>query len=65
MEEKIRSMINSIRPILNQDGGDVMLVAIDKGHVRICMTGYVCKVKAMENYLKKKIPGVKSVKNII
>lgn len=65
MEEKVRSMINRIRPILNLDGGDVMLVDINNGIVRICLTGYVCGVRSMEKYLKRKIPEVKSVENII
>jgi Fe-S cluster biogenesis protein NfuA len=65
MEEKVRSMINRIRPILNLDGGDVMFIDIDNGIVRICLTGFVCGVKAMEKYIKKEIPEVKSVENII
>ncbi|MCP4050812.1 MAG: NifU family protein, partial [bacterium] len=61
MEEKIKFFINKVRPIIQTDGGDVMFVDLNNGLVKICLTGQVCRVKAMEKYLMKKVPEIKRV----
>lgn len=64
METKVKQMIDEIRPVLNSDGGDIMLVGVYDNVVMICMTGCVCRLEAIEKYLKKRIPEVKKVVNI-
>ncbi len=73
MKEEVRQAIEEIRPHLQVDGGDVELVDImDDGTVKVRLTGSCagCPMSQMtlkwgvENYLKKKIPAVKSVEAV-
>lgn len=73
MKEEVRQAIEEIRPHLQVDGGDVELVDImDDGTVKVRLTGSCagCPMSQMtlkwgvENYLKKKIPEVKSVEAV-
>ncbi len=71
--EEIRLALDEVRPHLQADGGDVELVEVtDDGVVKVRMTGACagCPMRQMtlkggiENYLKKKIPEVKSVEAV-
>jgi len=73
LKEEVRQAIEEIRPHLQVDGGDVELVDImDDGTVKVRLTGSCagCPMSQMtlkwgvENYLKKKIPAVKSVESV-
>lgn len=73
MKEEVRQALEEIRPHLQVDGGDVELVDImDDGTVKVRLTGSCagCPMSQMtlkwgvENYLKKKIPEVKSVEAV-
>ncbi len=70
MEEKVRAMLNDVRPSLQADGGDVELVGVtDDGIVKVRLKGACgsCPMAQMtlkmgiEKYLKEKIPGVVEV----
>lgn len=72
MEKKIKELINKIRPMLQQDGGDVEFVGFEKGVVKVRLTG-ACTGCAMsqitlkngiERVLMKQIPAIKCVENI-
>jgi Fe-S cluster biogenesis protein NfuA len=73
LKEEVRQVIEEIRPHLQVDGGDVELVDVeDDGTVKVRLTGACagCPMSQMtlkwgvENYLKKKIPAVKSVEAV-
>jgi Fe-S cluster biogenesis protein NfuA len=71
--EEVRLALNEVRPHLQVDGGDVELVDVTKeGIVKVRLTGACagCPMSTMtlkwgvENYLKKKVPSVKSVEAV-
>ena len=73
MKEEVAQALEEVRPRLQHDGGDVELVEVgDDGVVKVRLTGSCasCPMSQMtlkfgvENYLKKKIPGVKSVEAV-
>lgn len=72
MEEKIQHLINKIRPLLQQDGGDVEFVEFVDGVVKVRLTGacsgcpmsQITLKNGIEKLLKKEIPEIKSVENI-
>lgn len=71
MTEQVREVINSIRPMLQADGGDIELVSVDEatGVVSVRLQGACkgCPGAAMtlkmgvERHLKSKVPAVKEV----
>lgn len=70
MEEKVKSALDEIRPMLQADGGDVEFLAVsDDGKVSVRLTGACggCPMALMtlkmgvESHLKKKVPGVTEV----
>ncbi len=72
MTDKIKALIAEIRPVLQQDGGDVDFVNFKDGIVKVRLTG-ACAGCAMsritlkegiERLLKKEIPGIKHVENV-
>jgi len=73
LKEKVKMALDEVRPHLQVDGGDVELVDVtDDGIVKVKLTGSCagCPMSQMtlkwgiENYLKKKIPQVKSVESV-
>jgi Fe-S cluster biogenesis protein NfuA len=69
MKEKVEAAIGKLRPMLQRDGGDIELVDVVDGVVRVRLTGACgsCPMSMMtlkmgvENALKKEIPEVKEV----
>jgi Fe-S cluster biogenesis protein NfuA len=72
MLEQVQEALNMIRPQLQADGGDVELVGIDDGAVKVRLQGACagCPMSQMtlkngiEKILKKTVPGIKSVENV-
>lgn len=73
MKEEVKAAIEEVRPHLQVDGGDVELVDVQEdGVVKVKLKGSCagCPMSQMtlkwgiENYLKKKIPQVKSVESV-
>ena len=72
MKEKVEEVLAMIRPMLQRDGGDVELVEVDDGIVKVRLTGACggCPMATMtlkqgiERTLKEKVPGVKEVVSI-
>jgi len=69
MREKIEAVLTQIRPALQADGGDVELVDVNEGVVRLKLKGACagCPMATMtlrhgiEQVLKEKVPEVKEV----
>lgn len=70
MKEKVEAALNKIRPMLQADGGDIELVSVSEdGVVKVKLTGACgcCPMSqmtlkmAVEQRLKKEVPGVKEV----
>ena len=73
MKAEVQAALEDVRPHLQMDAGDVELVDVtDDGVVKVKLTGACtgCPMSQMtlkwgvENYLKKKIPDVKSVESV-
>ncbi|HQN71385.1 MAG TPA: NifU family protein [Smithella sp.] len=70
MKEDVQKAIDTIRPSLQADGGDVELVDVsDDGTVKVRLTGacHGCPMAQMtlkmgiEKVIKKQVPGVKEI----
>lgn len=69
MKEQVQAAIDKIRPMLKADGGDVELLEVTDGIVKVRLQGACagCPMSQMtlkngiERMLKKEVPGVKSV----
>lgn len=69
MKEKIEKALNKIRPALMADGGNVELVDVEEGVVKVRLTGACggCPMSQMtlkmgiERHLKQEVPEVKEV----
>ncbi len=67
--DKVNIALDSIRPFLKADGGDVELVEIDKGIVRIkllgacrtCDISHITMKAGVEESIKKALPEIKEV----
>ena len=72
MKEKVQQVIEKLRPMLQADGGDVELVDVEDGVVKVRLQGACagCPMSQMtlkngiERMMKQEIPEVKSVENI-
>ena len=71
MKEKVQEALDKIRPMLQADGGDVELVDVEDGVVKVRLQGACagCPMSQMtlkngiEKLLKEEIPEVKSVES--
>ena len=72
MEELVKELIESIRPFLIQDGGDIEFLRIEDNYVYIKLTG-ACKnclyqdgtiSYGIEALIKDKIPEIEGVINV-
>ena len=69
MREKVEAALEKIRPTLQADGGDVELVDVNDGVVKVRLTGAcgTCPMSTMtlkagvERILKEEVPEVKEV----
>lgn len=69
MKERVVEVLNKIRPALVADGGDVQLVDVEEGVVKVKLTGACagCPMSQMtlkmgiEKFLRKEIPEIKEV----
>ena len=72
MKEEVQAVIDKIRPMLQRDGGDVELVAVDDGVVKVRLQG-ACKgcpmsqmtlKNGIEKYVKQEVPDVDRVEAV-
>lgn len=70
MKEKIEAALKKIRPMLQADGGDIELVDVStdgvvkvrlKGACGCCPMSQMTLKNAVEQKLKKEVPGIKEV----
>ena len=69
MKEKVEAALAKIRPALQADGGDVELVGVDDGVVKVILKGAcagcpmstITLKQGIERILKEEIPEVKEV----
>jgi Fe-S cluster biogenesis protein NfuA len=69
MKEKVEKALEKIRPSLQADGGDIQLIDVTDGVVKVRLTGACggCAMSQMtlkmgvERMLKQQVPEVKSV----
>jgi len=72
IEDNVKAVIEKIRPALQADGGDIELVGVEDGVVKVRLKGACagCPMSQMtlkmgvEQSLKKEIPEVKSVEAV-
>ena len=72
MREKVEKALNGVRPYLQADGGDVELVDVENGVVKVKLTGACsgCPMfqmtlkQGIESYVKKAIPEISSVESV-
>jgi len=72
MREEIEKIIEQIRPNLQADGGDIELVDVEDGVVKVklkgacngCPMSQITLSRGVEQVLKKNVPGVKRVESV-
>jgi len=72
IEDRVQKALQELRPNLQADGGDIELLAVEKGVVKVKLKGACagCPMSAMtiqwgvENFLKKKIPEIVKVEAV-
>ncbi|HEX9261139.1 MAG TPA: NifU family protein [Candidatus Bathyarchaeia archaeon] len=71
-EKKVQKALDEIRPNIQADGGDIELVAIDNGVVKVRLQGHCvgCPMSALtlkqgvEAHLKRRVPEVVKVESV-
>jgi Fe-S cluster biogenesis protein NfuA len=69
MQDKVQVVLDKVRPALQRDGGNVELVSVSNGTVKVKLTGACagCPMSTMtlkngiERILKQELPEVKQV----
>ena len=72
MEEKIKELIDNIRPYLNMDGGDVEYIKYEDGYVYIKLIGACTDCLLQDNTIndgmlqmfQEEIPEIKGIINV-
>ena len=72
LQERVQAALEEVRPALQMDGGDVELVGVDSGIVRVRMLGACggCPMATMtlvgfvEERLKTRVPEIRQVVNV-
>ncbi len=72
MEEKIKELIENIRPYINMDGGDIEFVKFEEGYIYIKLTGACSNCLGQDSTIndgllemfKEEIPEVEGIINI-
>lgn len=71
-EKKVQKALDEIRPNIQADGGDIELVAIENGVVKVRLQGHCvgCPMSALtlkqgvEAHLKRRVPEVVKVESV-
>jgi Fe-S cluster biogenesis protein NfuA len=72
MQEKVEAVINEIRPLLQGDGGDIELVGIEGGVVKVrlrgacagCPGAQMTLKMAVERRMKARVPEIERVESV-
>lgn len=69
MREKVEKALASIRPALQMDGGDIQLVSVEEGVVKVRLTGacggcpmsQMTMTQGVEQTIRRAVPEIKKV----
>ncbi|MFW5989434.1 MAG: NifU family protein [Desulfosudaceae bacterium] len=72
MEEQVKQLLEEIRPRLQADGGDVELISVEGGLVKVrlqgacsgCPMAQVTLKDGIERFLKDRLEGVEAVEKV-
>ncbi len=72
MEDKIKELIEDLRPFINQDGGDIEFIRYEDKFVYIKLSGACAMCGSIddtinlgiETYLKEQVPEIEGVINV-
>lgn len=72
MREQVQEVLNKLRPFLQRDGGDVELVDIEDGIVKVrlmgacgsCPSSTITLKAGIERALLEEVPGVKEIEQV-
>ena len=72
IEKRVQKAIDEIRPQLQADGGDIELVSVEKGTVKVKLQGHCvgCPMSAMtlkqgvERVIKSRVPEIVEVESV-
>jgi Fe-S cluster biogenesis protein NfuA len=74
MTQRVQEVIEKVRPLLQQDGGDIELVGVDEqaGKVTVrlrgacagCPSAQMTLKMGVERHLKQRVPEVKELVNV-
>lgn len=72
MQEQVQEVLDKLRPFLLRDGGDVELVDIDDGIVKVrlmgacgtCPSSTITLKAGIERALLEEVPGVKELEQV-
>ncbi|MFO8049530.1 MAG: NifU family protein [Desulfosudaceae bacterium] len=72
MEEQVKQLLDEIRPRLQADGGDVELVSVEGGLVKVrlqgacsgCPMAQVTLKDGIERFLKDRLEGIEAVEKV-
>jgi Fe-S cluster biogenesis protein NfuA len=72
IEKRVQKAIDEIRPQLQADGGDIELVSVEKGTVKVRLQGHCagCPMSAMtlkqgvERIIKSRVPEIVKVESV-
>lgn len=73
MQEQVKAVLKKLRPYLLRDGGDVELVEVDEGVVKLRLLGAcgTCPVSTItlkagiEQALITEVPGVREIEQVV
>ncbi len=71
-EKKVQKAIAEIRPRIQADGGDIELVSVEKGTVKVRLQGACASCpmatltlkQGVERFVKQKVPEIQSVEAV-
>ncbi|MFC0523879.1 NifU family protein [Pontibacillus salicampi] len=72
MTEQVQEVLNKLRPFLLRDGGDVELVDVEEGIVRLrlmgacgsCPSSTITLKAGIERALVEEVPGIREVEQV-
>jgi len=72
VQKKVEIALDEIRPNIQADGGDVQLVSVEKGIVKVRLQGHCvgCPMSALtlkqgiEAHIKKRVPEIMKVESV-
>jgi Fe-S cluster biogenesis protein NfuA len=72
IQKKVEKALDEVRPNIQADGGDIELVSVQNGVVKVRLQGHCvgCPMSAMtlkmgiENHLKERVPEIVKVESV-